>query len=395
MSDCCLIGKRKVVQQRRRRQARRLAFEYLIESKNDRSSISSSSSVSCATTEKRHEEESSFNSLGVENADGFIAATLTESQNTHENGKFLRNYPSSEHFHSHDKFSETSLNGMTPKLFRNSPHSVAEVIETLMKFFIDSNFDHKKISTLLQIIKSFLPIPNRLPVTFNQIYRLFGEKPSFVSKSYCNKCLKVAKKMSWYYVCENHSCNFSQSRLFRRQVTEIVSLNIRQQIKKVVARNIELLVGHEELFPTSDILFSQRYAEKTRNIHQSITLSLHVDGAPLIRSKKSSLWPCFATIAELPPPVREYESNILKLAFWVSCIKPEVDLFMKDIIDEINDLSTDGTTLVINEREYNIHIQTLFFVSDLPAKSLFMKTVNFNGYFACTNCLSKGRRISI
>ncbi|CAF4494230.1 unnamed protein product [Rotaria sp. Silwood2] len=30
------------------------------------------------------------------------------------------------------------------------------------------------------------------------------------------------------------------------------------------------------------------------------------------------------------------------------------------------------------------------FVSDLPAKSLFMKTINFNGYYTCTNCITEG-----
>jgi hypothetical protein len=278
----------------------------------------------------------------------------------------------------------------TPPLYFQSPVSIGEAIRRLMTFFVDANLDQQKVVTLLHLIKSLLPVPNSLPTTLKQVFKIFGKSPSCETKFYCNQCLTMATKRSAHYFCTNVACGFHDTRLPRRELTEIVSINIRQKIQSIVLRNFNLFSRHEELFPDSDITSGKRYLLKTKDVVHPITLNLHTDGAPLVRSTKSALWPCFATIAELPPPVREYQSNILTLGLWVSCIKPDVNLFLGDVIEQLMSLSTDGTSIFIHEHEFKVHVRTLFFISDLPAKALFMKTVNFNGYFACTSCLTKG-----
>ncbi|CAF3907108.1 unnamed protein product, partial [Rotaria sordida] len=144
------------------------------------------------------------------------------------------------------------------------------------------------------------------------------------------------------------------------------------------------------ILPQLDIPSRPRYRSTTKIITHPITPPTHADGAPLIRSTKSALWPCFGSIVELPPPVREYQSNILTLGLWVSCIKPDANLFLENIIEQLIDLSENGTTIFVNNYEFKINVKTQMFVSDLPAKSLFMKTINFNGYYACTNCITEG-----
>lgn len=289
-----------------------------------------------------------------------------------------------------EKKYEFSERDNSPPLYSQSPISTGAAVTRLMAFFIDSNLDQKQIVTLIRLIKSLLPMPNQLPTTLRAIFKVFGKTPSSIMKFYCNHCLTIATKRSAHYFCTNLACSFYQTRLSRRQLTEIVSLDVRQQIQSIVLRNFSLFTHHEDLFPHFDISFGKRYQWKTKDVVHPITLNLHTDGAPLVRSTKSALWLCFAIIAELPPPVREYQSNILTLALWVSCIKPDVNLFLNDVIEQLASLSTNGTSIFIDEHEFKVNVRTLFFVSDLPAKSLFMKTVNFNGYFACTSCLTKG-----
>jgi len=47
----------------------------------------------------------------------------------------------------------------------------------------------------------------------------------------------------------------------------------------------------------------------------------------------------------------------------------------------------DGTSIFIDDLEYRFVIRTQFFISDLPARSLFLRTTSFNGYYACHYCL--------
>ncbi|CAF4888126.1 unnamed protein product [Rotaria socialis] len=278
----------------------------------------------------------------------------------------------------------------TFSLYEQSPVSTGEAVGRLMKFCINSNFDKKKVVTLMCLIKSILPSPNKLPTTFRQILNVFGKTPSFISKLYCNNCWALTTTKNNQQYCTNSSCTLSDSQLSKRQATEVTTLDLREKLQSIVRRNFSLFTGHDELFPSFDIPSGNRYQSKTKSIVYPITLNIHANGAPLIRSSKSAVWPCFSSIVELPPPVREYQTNILTLGLWISCIKPNVNLFLDDIIKQLSDLSHNGTSIFIDEHEFKINVKTQFFVSDLPAKALFMKTINFNGYFACTNCMTEG-----
>ena len=64
---------------------------------------------------------------------------------------------------------------------------------------------------------------------------------------------------------------------------------------------------------------------------------------------------------------------------------------MNDCIQQLLDLSA-RFTLSINNFKFSIAVRTQLFLADLPAKALFWKTINYNGYNACTNCLTEGIR---
>ncbi|CAF4603020.1 unnamed protein product, partial [Rotaria magnacalcarata] len=171
-------------------------------------------------------------------------------------------------------------------------------------------------------------------------------------------------KQNGQHYCTNSTCSLADLQLSKRQLTELVTLNIREKLQSVVRRNLSLFSSHEELFPAFDIPSGARYQSTTKNVVHLITLHIHADGAPLVRSTKSAIWPCFSSIVELPPPV--------------SCIKPDVYLFLEDIIEQLTE--ENGTTIFVNCLEFKIYVKTQLLVSDLPAKSLFMKTINFNGF---------------
>ncbi|CAF4925350.1 unnamed protein product, partial [Rotaria sp. Silwood1] len=258
----------------------------------------------------------------------------------------------------------------SPPLYEYATITTNEAVNRLMQFFIKSSFDKNKVINMMRLIKYILPSPNKLPTTFRQILRTYEK---MVSNIVITQAVVFA------------TLNYQ-----KKEVTEVVIVNIREKLQSIIKRNFSLFTGSEKLFPSFDIPSGERYGIITKETLHPITLVIHADGAPLIRSTKSAVWPCFSAIVELPPPVREYQSNILTLGLWVSTIKPNVNLFLEGIIEQFLDLSNHDTSIFVHEHEFRINVKTQYFVSDLPAKSLFMKTINYNGYFACTNCITEG-----
>ena len=86
-----------------------------------------------------------------------------------------------------------------------------------------------------------------------------------------------------------------------RNFSEVVTLDVREQLKSILSRNADLFDTKEDLL-SFEIKSGSRYKESTtaidelsrisdRNIH-SITLNIHTDDAPLVRTTKAYPWPC-------------------------------------------------------------------------------------------------------
>lgn len=267
----------------------------------------------------------------------------TTTTTTHVFPTVTNDFIDDENYHDdeHDNIeipNETNGNGssdQSPPLYDGCRFSVKESIKLLMEFLIcDVNLDKKNISRLLKLIKRLLPQPNTLPVTWKSIVKLFGRTNLFSTTFLCSLCLtKCGKTTNNSRVCRNESCVYSKRTLKTNETVELVHLDIRTQLKSVINRNINFLLKNEPYTPTCDISNGSFYrANKSNSIRNTITLVLHTDGAPLIRTTKQSIWPLFASIVEIPPPVREYQKNILLLGLWSSKTKPDVNVFLKHTV---------------------------------------------------------------
>ena len=76
---------------------------------------------------------------------------------------------------------------------------------------------------------------------------------------------------------------------------------------------------------------------------------------------------------------------------WASRQKPNVDLLMQNCNSQLLEYENNDLQLTFNEPQICVNIHRQMFIADLPAKCLFMKSINYNGYSACTVCMSKGK----
>lgn len=296
-----------------------------------------------------------------------------------------------------DQFDNTHLPDEEPVeidnsdlLFDGSQTTTKGAVRRLTSFMIDFNINKRTVIGLLRIIKGLLPTPNRLPATWKGIMKVLGHVSTSHSSYLCTSCLKHCNKNAHgVKSCINEECVKKNRMLKSNEIVELVHLDIRSQIQAILMRN-QALLNRKDLYPTTDVCFADHYRNQSDPMSNRVTLIVHTDGAPVVKSSKQSLWPCFASLVELPPPVRDYQKNIILMSLWTSKKKPDANIFLEETIEELKHLISRGTSIFINGFEYQITLQTQYFVSDLPAKALFCKTINFNGYSACTECCSKG-----
>ncbi|CAF4295705.1 unnamed protein product, partial [Rotaria magnacalcarata] len=79
-----------------------------------------------------------------------------------------------------------------------------------------------------------------LPTTLTSILKLFHETSTTSSEFYCNLCLKLCTLRSGRKLCINEKCKLFNKVLRNRNISEVVTFDIKQQLKSITARNISL-----------------------------------------------------------------------------------------------------------------------------------------------------------
>ncbi|CAF4806087.1 unnamed protein product [Rotaria sp. Silwood1] len=241
-------------------------------------------------------------------------------------------------------------NDLSLSLYDNARISVRNATVQLMDFIMESNLNKSTVTKLFRLVKSLLPLPNKLPTTHTQIFKVLGRVPLFQSRFYCNGCNQLCIIRNNKKICDNRNCSFSDMPLKSCDISEVVDLDIPSQIKTIINRNSSLFFDQHQLFPKFDIPYGEQYRSVTTPNKQKLTLIIHADGAPL---------------------VREFQSNILVLAMWASCQKPNVDLLMQNCISQLLEYETNDLQMVVNGRQICINIRRQMFIADLPAKCIW------------------------
>ena len=157
-------------------------------------------------------------------------------------------------------------------------------------------------------------------------------------------------------------------------------VDVRSQIEKVLLRNVSYILMSWDgncSWKTSCDFFKK----------PQVQLVLNIDGAPVFKSSKFSVWPIWVQLYNLPPKLRGIFSNLCLLAMWHGKSKPEFHVLLPRIVLELESLF-----------DANLEIEGLGVVSfwmrsivaDMPAAACVLCMNQFNGYFSCPHCFMKG-----
>ena len=118
---------------------------------------------------------------------------------------------------------------------------------------------------------------------------------------------------------------------------------------------------------------------------------INTDGVSLFKSSKSSVWPVYLEIANLPVHLRFRHDNTVICGLYVGERKPSMELLLKPVMRSIDHLHCIGFPFKCPEGTTTVRVKLLFGVFDLIAKAQVLNMKQFNGAYGCSVCLHPGK----
>ena len=295
---------------------------------------------------------------------------------------------------------EESTDGNDVPLYPGAAITVKVALLLLLAFVVRHNLTKEAINDLLYLIDLLCPKPNKCcksAYRFKKFFSFLIIPAEF--KYYCQACI-VPINYPLVKICSICKTVFSLA----KSPSYFVKFSISNQIKSLFAKETFL----------NDIQY--RFTRTKRNIEQiediydgllykkmmaageilsdknNLSLTWNVDGVPLFKSSKFSLWPFYLVVNELPIKLRAIKENVILAGLWFGETKPNMTIFLKPIFSELRTLETEGiqVTSPLQPDPFMSKVILLAGTCDLPAKCMVMNSIQFNGFFGCSKCLQPG-----
>ncbi|KAK3933183.1 Replicase polyprotein 1a [Frankliniella fusca] len=120
------------------------------------------------------------------------------------------------------------------------------------------------------------------------------------------------------------------------------------------------------------------------------------DDDPLYNGARLTFRQIYLSVNELKYVDRTKKENIILAGIWFGRSKPNPNVFLQPIAASLQDLETNGARMELpNGESFTMRAKLLGGTADMPAKSLFMRFIQFNGAFSCFYCMSQGARYGL
>lgn len=218
---------------------------------------------------------------------------------------------------------------------------------------------------------------------------------------YCPECyikletLVVGDRTKENFVCQECQCRYNKHTL-EKSGNYFLYLPLEQQLRDFVNSNKYSMLQREN-GNYSDIISGKLYKSlKEAGVIQlnDITLQISTDGVQVFRSSSVSMWPVQAMVNELP--YRERRKNMMLCGLWYGKEKPDMNLFLSLLVEELISLHKVGITRnVVGEEEIRIRVHTIASPVDSVARPLLQNIKQYNGRFGCSFCLHEGIHVEV
>lgn len=252
------------------------------------------------------------------------------------------------------------------------------------------------LAHILELIEIHCPAGNlckRTLFTFKNYFAEIGRK-ALVLHYFCEYCMSELQTKD--SVCER--CGEDT------KVAFFISIPLVQQLQRLFLKPgfIDKLLyrfNRVKKHPGNyeDIYDGSLYKEQMENGFLShvfnISLMWYSDGIQIFKSTKYAVWPLFFSINELCYKERTAKENTLLCGLWFGKSKPKPNLFLKPFRETFETFKTEGFRFNVPQGEpINVKGILLCGTCDSQAKSQFLRSKLYSGYYGCAKCYSRGER---
>ena len=279
-------------------------------------------------------------------------------------------------------------------LYDRSGFKVAEFIIIFMELALKLHLTVDGITSLLKFIHIFLPDPNLVPQTYNQLVKALNITfLNTIRRKYvcivCNNPLKHKAEQ-----CTNRTCvdYVNKKENLNKTTPYYITHNYQDRFRLIIAKYWNDILSYrvqlKEETDISDICNAQEYKESNQSETNSVSLILFIDQANFSKStQENNLYYVLGQIMDLPLKLRNSKCNILHFLTWggyiydfnnvMSFITPSFTSFIQSDIK-------------IPELNMSVKVNLFAIICDAPATAKTFNIHQFNGAFGCFSCLHPG-----
>ncbi|KAE8739415.1 hypothetical protein FOCC_FOCC015083 [Frankliniella occidentalis] len=280
-------------------------------------------------------------------------------------------------------------------LYPGAQLTLQESLIAILTFVLSHHLTGNSLIDLLSLIILHCPLNNSCVKSLYSFKKFFKDvgKEILVCHYYCSICFKLLTERN--APCEQcHRVTgasyfieiplFNQLQILFSRPGFYNQLQFRFHRQKKHANNIE------------DIYDGAIYKEQVDNgfLSQPTNISFmwYTDGVSVFNiSNKFSIWPIYLVINELRYKDRVKKENIILAGIWFGKRKPIPNTYLKPFHTRLEEFKRDGYLLQRPDGPpVRVRGILLCGTCDMPAKSLFLRIKQFNGFYGCPRCLHKG-----
>ncbi|XP_053389746.1 uncharacterized protein LOC128552724 [Mercenaria mercenaria] len=267
-------------------------------------------------------------------------------------------------------------------------------------FAITHSLTSSQLKDLLTLINLLLLQSNP---AFESLYRFktyFSNLEMPARKHYyCASCYSPADVEQ--HSCANPTCRKDLTKVNNKEY--FLELDILSQLKTFYARE-EFEEGLKHKFSRvkkrndsiEDVYDSQQYQNLCVNDGPlskpyNVSFVFNTDGVPIFKSSKTSIWPIFLIINELPYKMRKSRKYMILAGLWCGSAKPSMNIFLEPMLKALSELEKGVEVTTYSGKTVNIKGFLLAISCDLPARSAVLNINQHNGEGCCIKCLQLGK----